>query len=231
MSPSKRVDLLDGWRTLAVLTMVVWHTLWDMSTMFGLLPARLMWQPVPQLVRHFIVFSFVLLSGIACRYSRSNKRRGLQTAVCALVISAVTAIAGDPVKFGILHLLACCMLLYAAFGKWFESLPELPAGAVCLALFGLLWLWLNDLWVGVDWFFPLGFRSEGFYSADYYPLFPWLFLFLLGSLMGRRIRESEGAWKRLALPRWLTWPGRHALAIYVVHQPVILGALTLLRGG
>lgn len=228
MSANNRIDLLDGWRTLAVLTMVVWHILWDMSTMFGALPEDLMWQPVPQLVRHFIVFSFVLLAGIASRFSRSNKKRGARTLVWALVISAVTAAAGDPVKFGILHLLGCCMLLYAALGGWFESLPEFPAAAVCLGAFCLFWLWLSRLRVGVDWFFPLGFRSEGFYSADYYPMLPWVFLFFFGSCMGKRILDSSGAWKSVRLPRWVTWLGRHALAVYVVHQPVILGILSLL---
>ena len=129
MSPSKkkRIDLLDGWRTVAVLTMVVWHVLWDMTAMFGMLPSDFMRRDNVQLTRYFIVFSFLLLSGISCHFSRSNIRRGLQTAGCAAVITLVTYLIGDPAKFGILHLFAACMLLYGWLGKWFAKIPPRSA--------------------------------------------------------------------------------------------------------
>ena len=66
MSPSKkkRIELLDLWRTSAVLVMVVWHTLWDMTDLFGMLPSEFMRRDNVQLARYYIVFSFLLLSGI-----------------------------------------------------------------------------------------------------------------------------------------------------------------------
>lgn len=231
MSPSKkkRIDLLDLWRTAAVVTMVVWHTLWDMTAMFGMLPSGFMKQEGVQLVRYFIVFSFLLLSGISCRFSRSNIRRGLQTAFCAVVVSLVTTFLGDPAKFGILHLLACCMLLYGWLGKWFEKLPDLWAAVLSGGIFCILWVWLDTFRVGFDWLFPLGFRSIYFYSSDYYPILPWLFLFLFGTVLGRRVLCSDGRWKSVTVPRFLTWPGRHALLIYMLHQPLIVAALTIVE--
>ena len=231
MSPSKkkRIDLLDGWRTVAVLTMVVWHTLWDMTDMFAMLPAGFMFRDGVQLVRYFIVFSFLLLSGISCRFSRSNVRRGWETAGCAVVITVVTYIIGDPAKFGILHLLACCMLLYGWLGKWFEKLPDCWAAALSLGLFSVLFVWLDSFRVGFDWLFPLGIRSVYFYSSDYYPLLPWVFLFLFGTVLGRWVAVDTGRWKEIALPRALTWPGRHAMLIYMLHQPLIVAVLTVFQ--
>ena len=231
MSPNKkkRVELLDLWRTVAVLTMVVWHVLWDMTAMFGMLPPDFMRRDNVQLTRYFIVFSFLLLSGISCRFSRSNIRRGWQTACCAMVISLVTTIIGDPAKFGILHLFASCMLLYGWLGKWFERIPDLWAAILSGSIFCVLWVWLDTFRVSFDWLFPLGFRSIYFYSSDYYPVLPWVFLFLFGTVLGRRVAASDGAWKSVSVPSVLTWPGRHALLIYMLHQPLIVLVLTIVQ--
>lgn len=229
---SSRVALLDTWRGVTVLVMVGWHLAWDLG-MFGVFPQYLMMRQPALGIRYYIICSFVLLSGISCRYSRSNARRGMQTLACALVVSLVTALAGDPVVFGVLHLLGCCMLFYALIGERFEKLPPLPAAAVCFALFLILHKICYGIRVNITWLWMFGFRTREFYSSDYYPIFPWLFLFLVGAVVGGWIRSSDGAWKHRAGVAPLNWVGRHALWIYMVHQPVLLGCVwlfTRLRG-
>ena len=235
MSPSfgstsqnnRRLDLLDGWRTLAVLCMIVWHFFWDLS-LFGALDPAVMQRPLALAVRYFIVCSFVLLAGISSRFSRSNLRRGAGVLLCALVITLVTWLAGDPAWFGILHLLGCCMLLYAALGRFFRALPENAACLVCLALFTALFFVTDRVRVQVPWLWALGFRTAAFASSDYYPLCPWAFLFLAGTVLGGRLRRTEGAWKQVRLPPAFTWAGRHALTIYMIHQPVFLAGMYLI---
>ncbi len=69
-------------------------------------------------------------------------------------------------------------------------------------------------------------------TEDYVPLFPWAGVLLLGIASGhvlarrqfRPIRWTE------RLPRWIAWLGRHSLAAYMIHQPVLLGALFLATG-
>ena len=72
----------------------------------------------------------------------------------------------------------------------------------------------------------LGFPHPGFYTTDYFSLLPWLFLFLAGfyvyQMAGQRILKIS--WP--GIPP-LNWIGRHALEIYVVHQPVIYGLIWL----
>lgn len=73
----------------------------------------------------------------------------------------------------------------------------------------------------------LGFYPVSFYSSDYFPLLPWLFLFWAGYylhlLVGRKRMEPL---RRSVCPP-LGWLGRHSLVLYLLHQPVIFGVLTL----
>ena len=71
----------------------------------------------------------------------------------------------------------------------------------------------------------------GFYSADYFPLFPWFFMFLLGTVLGGWCLENrESRLLTVSLPAALTWPGRHSLLVYVLHQPVLYGVSYLIWG-
>ena len=75
----------------------------------------------------------------------------------------------------------------------------------------------------------LGFPKSGFFSADYVPVIPWLFLFFFGYFL-YKIFERYGWLKALSFVsvKPLEFVGRHALPIYVLHQPVIYGALYLI---
>ena len=231
MSASKqnRIDILDGWRTLAVLFMVVWHALYDLAAV-GAIPAAWMQSTASELVRSFVSVSFILLAGISCRFTRSNLRRGVKTLLAAMLVTAATWAAGQPVWFGVLHLLGCGMLLYALVGKRWERLPDGAAIGTGLILFAVTRLVTERVRVGVPGLWILGLRTAGFSSADYYPLLPWLPLFFAGAALGGMILKSDGAWKGKKLPAWATWPGRHALIIYLVHQPILWGVARWLAG-
>lgn len=69
----------------------------------------------------------------------------------------------------------------------------------------------------------VGIPGPGFSSGDYYPLVPFVLMYLVGT--------SMGAWfKERGYPNWairtkfapLNFVGRHALFVYVVHQPILL---------
>ena len=222
------MELLDGWRTLAVLLMIPWHFLWDL-TLLGLLPERFASSLGMELWRGVIAYSFILLAGISWRYSRSNLRRALRLALWAAAVSLATWMIGDPVKFGILHFMAAAVFLWGLLGEGLDRVSPRAGMFTAAAVFLPLQLWLRDFRISVPGLWALGFRRADFYSADYYPLLPWFFLFLVGAYGGRLLRERDGAWKRLRLPRALTWPGRHALEIYLIHQPVLYALALLCR--
>lgn len=226
---TRRIQWLDAWRGTAVLVMIGWHLCWDLG-LLGVMPLARMEEPLAVGVRYYIVCSFVLLSGISCRFSRSNARRGLLTLGCAMVITLATYLAGQPAWFGILHLLGCCMLLYAWLGKKLEKLPELPAVIGYLVLFTMFHVICYRVRVSVPGLWMFGFRTPTFRSSDWYPLFPWLFLFLSGTVAGGWIRRTEGEWKTKKGWPPLVWIGRRALWIYMLHQPVLLALLAVITG-
>ena len=80
--------------------------------------------------------------------------------------------------------------------------------------------WLNP--VSIGFLFPLGLVAPGFFSADYFPLFPWLFVFLMGTYLGGPMKAGRfPAFFYKISPGFFGAVGRHALIVYLLHQPVL----------
>ena len=223
MAEKKRIQLIDALRGLAVLLMVIHHFLYDLVAFCGA-PGWLFSNPVFDFLHFVFAGLFILLSGVSSNFSRSNVKRGLKALACALVITAVTMVMDMPILFGVLHLLGTCMVLYGLTRPLWEKLPFWVVPAV--SLLGLVLT--GDMVGGVSsesrWLWMLGWTYEGFVSTDYFPLLPWVFVFLLGTWAGKYIKAGR-------MPAWfyqtdcppLAAVGRHSLVIYVLHQPVLYG--------
>jgi len=216
---------LDFLRGLSILLMVIYHTAYNLKEFYGL--------PVPY--DHFLIYPltkffaglFIALCAISCGFSRHNVRRGLLLLVIAVGITAVTSITvpGSNIIFGILHLLGVAILLYPLLRKIQPWLLLLLGLIIIGASF-----YLPAITVAHDWLAPLGIYSAEFSSVDYFPLIPWLGVFMLGMAIG--------AWY-YPTPRSLLSPrpeniinriGRYTLIIYILHQPVVTGLLYLILG-
>ena len=221
---------LDAWRSLAVALMLVYHFLYDLYIFGVMAPERLFGLPL-HLMQQFICWSFILLAGMSARFSRNNLRHGLIVLGAGLVVEIGAAVAGQTIRWGVLMLLGSSMVLYHFLGKYLERLLPLGLSFTCLGLFFMAKAWTKAAVVSVGWLYPLGFTAPGFFSADYFPLLPWFFLFLLGTgLGGWCLRNRENRILTTPLPKALTWPGRHSLMIYVLHQPVLYGIGYLIWG-
>ena len=238
---SKRVVLLDELRGLAVLCMVVYHALYTLGTLLDYSPAlRLMYFFMP--AQPFFASLFIFLSGISSRLSHSNFKRGFKLLAVAVALSVVTifilplfSLYGCEIYFGVLSLLSVCILLFALVHSPLAKIPVFLGIMLFLFLFFLTYN-IGNGYIGIsrfryylpagvwnlpDWLMFTGLPTD-VYSADYFPLMPWMFMFFAGTYFG--IWVSRGA-----LPRFcyrsciipLQWLGRHALIVYILHQPVI----------
>ncbi len=225
----QRYAWVDLWRCLAVLTMVVFHALWDLER-FGALPSGMMETPAANIVRFLGGGSFIVISGMLVLRSNASIRRGFFLFGVGLAVAAVTALAGIPVRFGILQLLGTCMMLCGALRERLRRATGLPFAVLCILLFAASWLLSARVTVSCRWLYPIGLRDKDFFSADYWPLLPWGFLYLLGTQLGAAtLRGGKGTSR--TVPEALTFPGRHSLLIYLIHQPLLYGLCWLLFSG
>lgn len=235
--PAGRVGIFDIARGAAVISMVLFHLCYDLAFIGGV---SLPWfaSPLLDVWRSTISWTFLFVAGCMCPLSRSNLRRALQYGAVALLIWVVTSIASvdTAISFGIIYCMAACTLVAWALGR-LGALPSGPVAAAALFVVFIALLNVRDGMVGVGplsievpealyetpWLSWLGFPGPGFSSGDYYPLLPYLFIYLAGAAMGSWW-SSRGypAWARAARCPALTWFGRHALIVYVAHQPVLL---------
>ncbi len=224
--PKNRIWELDALRGVAILGVIVIHLLFDLGYFLGV---TLHANPLLLFIQQYGGVVFVALSGLCATLGRRSFHRGAAVFACGMAVTAVTcAMAGlgmadDTVviRFGVLHLLGVCMMLWPLLRR----LPTWAMGLLGLALV-VLGYWFDSFYVTLPWLFPLGLKTAAFQSADYWPLLPQLGWFLLGGVLGRTAyRERRSLLPRFpseAAPvRFFRWCGRHSLWIYLLHQPVL----------
>lgn len=224
-----RIDAIDALRGLAVVLMVLHHFLYDLVTFLDA-PDVIFRNEVFNVLHYFFAGVFIVLCGVSSRFSRSNIKRGLLTLSAATVISVVTYFIDMPIIFGVLHLLSFCMLFYGITGKLWEKIPR-PIMVVFTVIGTIISLWcVNNVAIDSKNLWILGWTYKGFISYDYFPLLPWIFVFLFGTWLGYYIKEHRFPEKfyTLKIPV-LPKIGRCSLIIYMIHQPVLYGITMLIK--
>ena len=227
-APRARIDAIDALRGLSVLLMVAHHALYDAVTFLGA-PDWLFSNPVFDVLQYVFAGLFIFLSGLSSQFSRSNIKRGIKVLLLALGITLVTWLIDMPILFGVLHLLGFSMLFYGLTRKFWDAIPRTLAPALYIALIVASVFAVSRISLESNALFFLGWNAPDFVSYDYFPLLPWLFVFLLGTCAGFYVRERK-------LPeRFYTFSvpvfpkvGRKSLLIYIVHQPVLYAIFKLI---
>ncbi|WP_404933209.1 DUF1624 domain-containing protein [Nitratireductor sp. L15S-10] len=231
-----RIEAIDIARGGALIAMAVYHFSWDLE-FFGYMDAGTTISGGWRLFARAIASSFLFLVGASLflahqkriRWAGFLKRLAMIT-VAATAISVATwfALPQGFIFFGILHHIAVASLLglaFLSFPAWL--LLGLAAGffaaphVFSAPLFDTPALW----WVGLSTFRPP--------SNDYVPLVPW-FGAVIAGIAAARIAKETGFLHAIALLKpgnWLApvaFAGRHSLAFYLLHQPVLIACVWVL---
>ena len=105
-----RYEWMDLWRSLAVMTMLAFHALFDLAQ-FGVLPMAMLETTAADIVRCCGGGSFILISGMLVLRSGRSVRRGFIVFCIGIAVAIATALIGLPVRFGILQLIGVSMML------------------------------------------------------------------------------------------------------------------------
>jgi uncharacterized membrane protein len=241
----KRAGFLDEVRGFAILCMVVYHVAFVLNAFYDVGVPILLddWFGT---VRDVFAGAFIFISGVVCRYSRDNIKRGAQCFFLGMVVTFVTAIfsPGFAILFGILHLLGVCMMLFGLGEKLFDLLPLLIGLAVSVILFAITWN-IRDGGIGIAGMtltlpkelydarllFPLGLTPRRFSSGDFFPLMPWFFLFLSGTYFGIVVKNGDCPdFFYTTRVKFLAGAGRYTIWIYLLHLPVALLIMRIIFG-
>lgn len=243
-SHSRRFIELDVLRGFAIIFMIFLHILWNLDY-FGILPLN---KNIYQFnvicpTLFFLLLGICLTVGYNRTDSNSNSKmykhllfRGLWVFGLGMVITVITLffMPDRPIIFGVLHCIGFSIILSVPFLK-FKAYNILFAALIIMigliigsiqfenptAAHLVIGLHQADVWR---------------YTVDYFPIFPWFGVSLLGVALGNLLyKGNERRFRFPDLPNlskfkpvtMFSWFGQHSLAIYLLHQPIIAGTLSI----
>jgi uncharacterized membrane protein len=234
-SATHRLASLDALRGVAIVAMIAYHFCFDLRH-FGITRADFEHDLRWLAARSAILSSFLLIAGISAVLSARQPMpvvRWLRhvgvIATAALLVTAGSALVFPRsfIWFGVLHAIAASLVV----AKPLVRKPFVAAIAGTIVIVAGV-VYANPVFDrrALGW---IGFMTAKPVTEDYVPLFPWMGVLFLGIALGHLlVRTDFRAIMSLApLPRWLAFLGRHSLAIYLLHQPLLFALLWLATSG
>lgn len=226
-----RVDAVDALRGGAIILMIAYHFCFDLRY-FGWLAADFERDPFWLVSRALILTAFLSLVGVSLvladrapqPHAHFWRRLGV-IAACAVAVTlgSYLLFPRSYIGFGILHCIVVATILARPLLR--QPLVALALGLSMIAAGNAL---SHPAFDAPAWSF-VGFRTHKPLAEDYVPLFPWAGITLLGVAAAAGLLTPRAAASLAALrpPAPLVWLGRHSLAVYMIHQPMLLGLLGL----
>ena len=228
----ERIWEIDFFRGLAVIFMLAFNYSFALSFL-GLLSFEswIFWFAFPRVVAGMFIF----ISGLslALSLSRSKKisfrkyaKRAAAIFSLGLLATAATwlVFSQETIIFGILHFLGVSVLIGFLLRKFKSGLLAIGIAAIAAGIA------LSYLTANFPWLLWLGLAPQNFSTFDYFPLLPWIGVFLIGMYFGKTLyangKRRYRVMQQPALSKVLCFLGRHSLAIYVIHQPILIAALS-----
>jgi len=232
---SKRFWEVDFVRGIALIMMLISNFVTDLQFFLGYSEHRVFWK----LFAYATASLFVSISGLSLWISHARGKKTLKKYFLrfaklfglGLLITLTTYLLLErgTIYFGVLHFLGVASLLV---------IPFYPLGwknlflAVLFLLGGQI---VKNVHADTLLSLPLGITPHEFFTLDYFPIFPWFGVFLLGTAIGALIYPDGKRKFKISTPKnplleFVCFMGRNTLKIYLIHQPVFVGLLMLLYG-
>jgi len=226
-----RMAGVDAVRAAALVAMIAYHFCFDLRY-YGVLHADFEHDPYWIAARTLILSTFLFMAGVSAALAAHAQQPPASywrhigiIAGCALLVSAgsYALFPRTFIWFGVLHAIAISLAL---------AYPLVRRPRLALAI-GLVVIVIGNVIAhpafdnrALGW---LGFMTSPPWTEDYVPLFPWAGIVFCGIPAGAWLaRLGRDPLPALAnTPRGVLWLGRHTLVIYMLHQPILMGLLSL----
>ena len=242
MSAAERFDRLDALRGAAIVWMTLYHFCFDLNH-FGWIKQNFYHDPFWTWQRTCIVSLFLLCAGagqaVALHQGQSWGRfwkRWAQVAACAALVtlSSYVMYPKSFIYFGVLHGIAVMLIivrLTARWGVWLWPLGGLAIASKFIASSAI------STRAELDFFNEKAFSVIGWVSRlpiteDYVPIFPWLGVMWWGVAATQWMLQHRRDAFTGSIPaslRSLAWLGTWSLTWYMLHQPILIGAMSALK--
>lgn len=227
-----RLGGLDSLRGLAVAWMMAFHFSFDLNW-FGYIHTDFYTDPLWLWQRACIVSLFLVCAGLAQAVSDARARSDaaywrrwgqIFAAGLLVVVGSWLVFPRSFIYFGILQGVAAMLLVHRLLGRRLGAWVLLAAPLLIVAPHLFANARFNPPWW--NW---TGLVTQKPITEDYVPLLPWLGVFWVGAGVGAWLRRVDLRPLR-ALPNGapLAWLGRWPLSVYLLHQPLLIGALWVL---
>ena len=239
MNAVLRYPEVDMVRGIAILMMIFFHTVFDLS-FFGISAIEVssgFWK----YFAYATASLFLLIVGVSLTISHARAAtslsghrlalkfvyRGAGIFLLGLLVTVVTFLYLHEgyIVFGILHLIGISVMISPLFFRFKKY----------NLVWGLLFIitgYFLPMINGPAWLLPFGIHPATFWSVDYEPVFPWTGIVLIGMGIGEYL--YPGGVRKYAIPsipsffmQPLAFLGKHSLMIYLIHQPLIILLLAI----
>jgi uncharacterized membrane protein len=239
---NNRIECLDFLRGAAIIYVMFYHFAYDLVNFAGV-NVPFYGSDVWEAVHVIVLDTLVIISGICSGLSHNGVKRG---ALLFLLGSALTIFTDlfmpdTLIVFGALSFFGVMMMICALCKSAADKIDFRIILAVSLMLFyvtmdfmsenGTLHLIFTDVKLPLPtdriYSYPIGIIQQGFYSADYFPLIPYGFLYIAASSLSDSAANGKMPklfYKKCTVKavKAVNFIGRHSLPFYLFHQPVLL---------
>lgn len=222
---NERINEIDVARFIAIVLMIIYHIVYDLSeyTDINVNINALVWE----IVGKTAAFLFIFISGVCSGIGNDTVERGMYVFSWGMVTTFITYIFDENqyIRFGILHLLGFSMIISLLIRRLNTFLKfVIAASAVILG-----WTF-NEITSNFIILLPLGITYKDFTSFDYYPIMPYISLFIMGIIFQEIFYKNKRSKFKIKSNYFIRYVSSNSLTLYILHQPVILLILRLLGG-